>query len=308
MVVVESIRAPQCRRGSSRSRSVMSANRNTGSSISAEGVAESGVRMLKLTLAFLAAGGLLRLTGDARAASVVWMIGLVATGAPVVWRTLRHAISGRLATDLVAMLAIGTAVVLVQPLAGLVIVLMQTGGEALERFAEGRASAAVKALEADAPRVAHRLAIGEPRALHARTEEIGAASIVTGDHLLVRPGEMVPCDAVVVDGTSHLDTSRLTGEPVPIRVQPGASLASGSLNLDGPLVLRASATAGESQYARIVQLVRSAQSSKAPLQRVADRYAVWFTPLTLVAWRWRISRAAIPSACSPSSSWRHRVR
>jgi heavy metal translocating P-type ATPase len=94
---------------------------------------------------------------------------------------------------------------------------------------------------------------------------------------------MVPCDAVVVEGTSHVDASRLTGEAVPVRAKVGTALSSGSLNLDGPLVMRATATAGESQYARIVELVRSAQSTRAPLQRLADRYAVWFTPVTLVA-------------------------
>ena len=260
----------------------MSANSNAQPP-SGERADRTAVPLLGLTLVMLASGAVLRVTSGSHAAAVVWMVGLVATGCPVVWRSLRRMIAGKLATDLVAMLAIATAVALAQPLAGLVIVLMQTGGEALERFAEGRASAAVRALEAEAPRIAHRLLHGEAEGLTAATEEIGVAFIVVGDRLLVRPGEMVPCDAVVVDGSSHLDTSRLTGEPMPTKVEQGAQLSSGSLNLDGPLVLRASATAGESQYARIVQLVRSAQSSKAPLQRVADRYAMWFTPLTLAA-------------------------
>ncbi len=78
-----------------------------------------------------------------------------------------------------------------------------------------------------------------------------------------------------------MDASRLTGEPVPVSAHPGIRLLSGSLNLEGPLTLRATAPASESQYARIVELVRTAQASKSPLQRLADRYAVWFTPLTL---------------------------
>jgi heavy metal translocating P-type ATPase len=192
-------------------------------------------------------------------------------------------VSGHFATDLVAMLAIVTAVLLHQPLAGLVIVLMQTGGEALERYAEGRASAAVRALEEQAPRIAHRFPAGESPNVGGRVDDVGVADVAVGDHLLVRPGEMIPCDAVVTSGSSHVDTSRLTGEPVPLRAGVGEALQSGSVNLDGALVVRATATAGESQYARIVELVRSAQSSKAPLQRLADRYAVWFTPVTLVA-------------------------
>jgi heavy metal translocating P-type ATPase len=151
---------------------------------------------------------------------------------------------------------------------------MQSGGEALERFAEGRASAAVRALEEAAPRRAHRLVDGS-------VQEIDADGVQVGDTLLVRPGELVPCDGIVVDGHSHVDTSRLTGEPVPISASSGTHLMSGAVNQEGPLTIRATAVARESQYARIVELVRSAQHSKAPLQRLADRYAAWFTPITL---------------------------
>jgi len=198
----------------------------------------------------------------------------VLTGAPVIWQTLRGLLSGRFAADLVAMLAIITALLLDEPLAGLIVVLMQSGGEALERYAEGRASAAVQELEAAAPRVAHRLLDGE---LH----DVSAELVAPGDQLLLRPGELLPCDAVVVDGGSHVDTSRITGEPIPLSAAPGTALLSGSLNLESPLTLRATARASESQYARIVELVRTAQESKSPLQRLADRYAIWFTPLTL---------------------------
>ena len=205
----------------------------------------------------------------------VWFIGLAVTGATVIWNTLRGALRGHFAADVVATLAIITAAVLGQPFVGLVIVLMQTGGEALERYAEGRASEAVRALEAAAPRIAHRFR-GDA------LEDLHANAIAVGDLLLVRPGELVPCDVVVVDGTGHVDASMLTGEPVPISAEPGTRLLSGSANLDGALTVRALALASESQYARIVALVRSAQESKAPLQRVADRYAVWFTPVTIL--------------------------
>ena len=205
----------------------------------------------------------------------IWMAGLVLTGAPVVWRSIRGIFAGQFATDLVAMLAIVGAVVLAQPFAGLIIVLMQSGGEALERFAEGRASAAVRALEEAAPRQAHRM-VGDT------VQDLAADEVQVGDVLLVRPGELVPCDGVVVEGRSHVDTSRLTGEPIPVTATLGTRLMSGAANQEGPLTMRATALARESRYARIVELVRSAQESKAPLQRLADRYAVWFTPLTLV--------------------------
>lgn len=222
------------------------------------------------------AGMALRVSGaDPQWASRVWLVGLIVVGAPVLFRTLGHVARLHLATDVVAMLAIVGAILLGHPLAGLIVVIMQTGGEALERYAEGRASQAVRKLEEDAPRIAHRLTEG-------RGKDIPVDEIAVGDEILVRPGEMVPCDSVVLNGESHIDVSRLTGEPVPIQARPETHLMSGSLNLNGALVTRALAVSSESQYARIVELVKSAAAHKAPLQRLADRYAVWFTPVTLV--------------------------
>jgi heavy metal translocating P-type ATPase len=92
---------------------------------------------------------------------------------------------------------------------------------------------------------------------------------------------MVPCDGTVETGSAPVDVARLTGEPLARRAGPGSELRSGAIVLESPIRLRVTAPAAASLYARIVELVRSAQASKAPLQRVADRYAVWFTPLTL---------------------------
>jgi len=227
-----------------------------------------------LGLAFL-------LGGHAHVAHRAWMAGLFLTGIPVVLHTFRGMLRGKFAADVVAMLAIITAALLATPLPGLIVVLMQTGGEALERYAEGRASEAVRALEEAAPRLARRLT-------GTTEEEVSVSAVGAGDELIVRPGELVPCDGVVVSGRSHLDTAALTGEPMPRLAEVGTAVMSGMSNLEGPLVIRVTAVAAESQYARIVQLVRHAQQSKAPMQRLADRYAVWFTPLTLavcaVAW------------------------
>ena len=224
----------------------------------------------------IAGSALLGIEGETDWAARVWMAGLVLTGSPVLVRTLRSVARGHLATDVVAMLAIIGAVVLGHPLAGLIVVLMQTGGEALERVAEGRASRAVRELEADAPHIAHLAVAG------VAVRDVAADEVRPGNEILIRPGEMVPCDGVVSSGESQLDESRLTGEPLPVHARPGTSLMSGTLNLNGALVARVTALASESQYARIVELVRSATASKAPLQRLADRYAVWFTPVTLV--------------------------
>lgn len=242
-----------------------------------------------LALAFIIAGAVVwwpRTIGARLDSALVWTAGLVVTGAPVVWKTVRGMLRGQFAADVVAMLAIVTALLLAQPFAGLVVVVMLTGGEALERYAEGRAGAAVAALEQAAPRLAH------VQGADGTVRDLPAESVRVGDLLQVRPGELVPCDGEVVAGRSHVDTSAITGEPLAQPVGTGSRVVSGSSNVDGPLVVRATAIAGESQYARIVRLVREAQESKAPIQRMADRAAVWFTPVTLVvcAIAWLVSR------------------
>jgi heavy metal translocating P-type ATPase len=229
-----------------------------------------------LTLAFMSIGALIRVGGASAAdARVSWWLGLAIVGTPLVIQTIREIASGRFAVDLVATLAIVLALILWQPLAGLVIVLMQSGGEALERYAERKATDAVRALEDAAPRIAHRI-------LADCVEDVEAGDITVGDLLLIRPGELIPCDGMVITGRSHVDVAKLTGEPLPVTAERGSRLMSGSLNQEGPLEVEALALASESQYARIVELVRSAQASKAPLQRLADHYGVWFTPLTLL--------------------------
>lgn len=208
-------------------------------------------------------------------ATRVWTVVLIITGGVVAGRTVRGMMRGQWAADIIATLAIVTAVIMAQPLPGLIVVLMQTGGEALERFAEGRASNAVRELEADRPDHAHVLR-------DAGMVDVPVDAIAVGELLMIRPGEFVPCDGVVTQGDADLDTSRLTGEPLPVTVAPGDTVRSGSINGMRPFTMRASARAAESQYARIVELVRTAQATKAPFQRLADRYAVWFTPCTLV--------------------------
>lgn len=229
-----------------------------------------------LALLLLAAGAAAHLADAGTLDATIWLVGLVLLGLPVVVRTARTMMRGHFATDVIAMLAIVGAVALVQPFAGLMVVLMQTGGEALERYAEGRASRAIHELEQQAPRVAHRLR-------GSVSDDLTVDQVKVGDMLLVRPGELVPCDGVVDSGEPLLDLSRLTGEPLPVTMHVNDQVRSGAHNLESPFHLRVTAVAQESEYARIVELVRSAQSSKAPLQRLADRYAVWFTPLTVLA-------------------------
>src|SRR6266705_1189063 len=211
----------------------------------------------------------------------VFLGALLAGGGPLVVQTLRGMLRGRFAADIVAMLAILTALVLGQYFAGAVIALMQSGGEALERYAMGRASHSLEALLERAPKTGRRFR-GE------QVEEVPVSAIAVGDLLLVRPGDLVPVDGEVTEGISAVDQSALTGEPLPIHAVRGTSLLSGSVNLDGALRMRAVRPADQSQYQQIVRLVERARHERPPIQRLADRFAVWFTPATLlmcgVAW------------------------
>ena len=205
----------------------------------------------------------------------ILVLTLVAGGLPVVLLTLRGMLHGDFAADIVASLAILGALATGEYLAGCVIVLMQTGGEALEAYAVARASNALEALLARAPRIAHR---------HqgALVVDVPVAEVAIGDLLLARPGEIIPVDGLVLAGAGAVDESALTGEPVAVSRGPGDEVLSGSVSLDGALELRAERPSSESQYEQIVKLVRSAQQEKAPIGRLADRYAVFFTPFTLL--------------------------
>lgn len=205
----------------------------------------------------------------------VWLGTLIVGGIPLVWRTGRGMLRGRFASDVVATLAVITAVVMDQAFAGVIIVLMQSGGEALENDSLRRASSSLDRLLARPPRTAHRR---EGSGLI----ETDVAEVRPGDTLVVRPGDLIPVDGSLLSERADVDESALTGEPMPRSKRPGDALLSGSVNTGGAFEMRADKVSADSQYSRIVRLVRQAQEERPPLQRLADRYAVWFTPLTLV--------------------------
>jgi heavy metal translocating P-type ATPase len=214
------------------------------------------------------------LVRDPVTADRVFFFTLLAGGAPLVARTLWGMAHGRFAADVVAMLAIVGAVVFREPFAGAVVVLMQSGGEALEAYAMHQATASLETLLARAPKIAHRLVAQE-------LEDVPVDAVRAGDTLIVKPGDLVPVDCAVVAGTSAVDQSALTGEPLPIRAVPGTSLMSGSVNQDGALTVRALRPSAQSQYQQILAMVAHARREKPPIVRIADRFAVWFTPGTL---------------------------
>jgi Cu+-exporting ATPase len=169
--------------------------------------------------------------------------------------------------------------------AAAVIVTLVTLGDFLELRARRRTGAALKALLGLAPKTARRIdSDGSER-------DVPLEEVQPGDVLRVRPGEKVPVDGVVLEGTSHVDESMLTGESMPVDKAVGDKLAGGTVNQDGALTMRAEKVGVDTLLAQIVALVAQAQRSKAPLQRVADHVAAWFVPvvaavaaLAFVAW------------------------
>ena len=196
-----------------------------------------------------------------------------------------------------------TALFLGQPLAGLIVVLMQTGGEALERYAEGRASRAVRELEAAAPRLAHRVTAAGRRGRRRPTQWRWATSCSSG------PASCSPATRVVLEGRSHVDAARLTGEPVPVTAHAGVRLLSGSLNLEGPLTVRATAPAQREP----VRPNRRAGADRPGEQVAASALGRPLRGLVHAAHAAGLRRRlpahpAIRSGCSRCSSWRRPAR
>ena len=220
--------------------------------------------------------------------SLAWdgLAGLVAAVVAVDFvRALRRGVLG---VDVIALLAIVGAITLSQPLAAIIIALMVAGGTALEEFAEARARRELAALIGRTPLTAHRR---EAEGL----ADVPIGAVQPDDILLVKPGEIVPVDGIIMTESVTLDESALTGEPIPIARAYGEVVTSGVVNAGGPLELQATATAERSTYAAIVRLVSAAERERPPLARLADRWALWFLAATLLlgGGAWWISGEAI---------------
>jgi heavy metal translocating P-type ATPase len=221
-------------------------------------------------------GGLLHLLSEPRAGGAVWAIATVVVLVPLAWSVGRSVLHGDVGVDAIALVAMAASLALGEYLAGAVVGLMLAGGNALEDSAAGRARRELKSLVGRAPRVAYRR-VGD------RVEEVPVEALAVGDHVLVRQGEVVPVDGLVMSGEAVLDESALSGEALPVSYKPGAPVRSGTANAGDAFELRATRPASESAYAGIVRLVRQAESHKAPFVRMADRYAAFFLPVTLIA-------------------------
>ncbi|HUP26532.1 MAG TPA: HAD-IC family P-type ATPase, partial [Candidatus Limnocylindrales bacterium] len=188
-----------------------------------------------------------------------WVLGLSAliNVIPLLWGMVQDVRSGSYGIDVLAATAIIASVLLREYWAAMVVVLMLTGGEALEDYAERRAKKELTNLLARKPTRAHVLRKG-------KTIEVKVSDIAVGDKVVILPGEVVPVDGEIIEGASAFDESDLTGESLPTDKQAGDQLLSGSVNIEGAITMRAAHTAQDSQYEQIIKLVRSAAASKSP--------------------------------------------
>jgi heavy metal translocating P-type ATPase len=230
----------------------------------------------------IAAGGLLHALGEGDAGHMVWRAAVGLLAAELAVEVVRSLVVERsLGVDTIALVAMVGALALDEELAGAVIGLMFSGGAALESVAAGRARRELTALLERAPRTATL-----------RTEgglvDVAVDAVRVGDVVLVRTGEVVPVDGVVVNAEAVVDTSTLTGESLPVTLRDGDAVTSGSACAGAPFEVRADRPAAESAYAALVRLVEQAGRQRAPFMRMADRYAGFFLPATLavagVAW------------------------
>jgi heavy metal translocating P-type ATPase len=189
---------------------------------------------------------------------------------PLIWGMWEDFRSGHYGIDILAATAIIVSVVLGQYWAAIVVVLMLTGGEGLEDFAEHRARNELDTLLKRAPRKALLIRKG-------KTIEVEVSEIKIGDKIIIKAGELVPVDSIIIEGRASFDESSLTGESLPQTKEIKDQLLSGSVDLDGPVTAQALATAEDSQYQQIIRLVRSAAAAQAPFVRLADRYSIPFT-------------------------------
>ena len=223
----------------------------------------------------LAVGLALRLTPRADLAPLAHQLATLPVLAALIIEIVRSLSRGEPGLDIVAALSMTAALAFGEPLAGNVVAIMYAGGQLLERFAEGRARAEMTALMNRVARTALRHEDG-------RLVECSIEAIHPGDRLLIRKGEVLPVDGTIESPVAVLDMSALTGESLPETRRMGEEALSGAMAAGGAFDLRVSRAAGDSTYAGIVKLVAAAQAAKAPMARMADRYAIGFLFLTLL--------------------------
>jgi heavy metal translocating P-type ATPase len=202
------------------------------------------------------------------------LVTLALGGLPMLYDLLRKLLKREFGSDLLGGISIVTSVLLGQYLAGVIIVLMLAGGEALESYALRSASSVLGALAKRMPSVAHRKRTAE-------LQDVALVDIAVGDTLVIYPHEICPADGVVTEGHGVMDESYLTGEPFHITKTRGSTVISGALNGDSALTIRTTQRAADSRYAKIMDVMRESEAERPQLQRLGDQLGAAYTPVAL---------------------------
>ncbi|MFP5228257.1 MAG: heavy metal translocating P-type ATPase [Acidobacteriota bacterium] len=227
------------------------------------------------------------LAGMAAAATSRWLLhghpspnlfllaAIAIAAVPLFAELVQEMLKGNFSVDLLALLSIGTAVVLREYWVAAIVILMLSGGKSLEEFATRRASSVLSALARRMPQMAHRLA------RDGSTEDVPAESVVIGDRVAIYPHELCPVDGQVISGSGSMDESYLTGEPFLIEKAPGATVLSGAINGETVLTIAATRVARDSRYAKIVEVLHASEENRPRIRRLADRLGSWYTPVAV---------------------------
>jgi heavy metal translocating P-type ATPase len=207
-------------------------------------------------------------------ANVPLYVALVVGGVPLLVTLGRKLWAGEFGSDFLAAISIVTAVLLSEYLVASIVVLMLSGGSALEQVATRRASRVLDALAKRMPSVAHRKSADG-------ITDVNVADIIVGDTLVVLPHEICPVDGVVGEGQGSMNEAYLTGEPFEVEKAPGATVLSGALNGPAALTIRAEKLAIDSRYARIMRVMEETQQRRPRLRRLGDILGAWYTPLAV---------------------------
>jgi heavy metal translocating P-type ATPase len=213
---------------------------------------------------------------------------LIAGGLPLLYDLLRKLLKREFGSDLLGGISIITSVLLGEYLAGSIIVLMLSGGEALESFALHSASSVLAALAKRVPSIAHRKRDSE-------IVDMALPEVVVGDTLVIYPHDICPVDGLVLEGHGVMDESYLTGEPFQISKTSGSTVISGAINGELALTIRVTKRAADSRYAKIMEVMRESEAKRPQLRRLGDRLGAIYTPvaLTVAILAWAISGEAV---------------
>ncbi len=209
------------------------------------------------------------------AADLPLLVVIALGGIPLCFQIISNILRGDLGADMLAAIALVAATWLGEYVAVVLIIIMLSGGQALEVYAMRKASSVLRALADRMPSKAHRRKNGQ-------TEEIDLLHIAIGDELVIFPHETAPVDGVVVEGHGSMDESYLTGEPYQVSKTPGASVLSGAINGEAVLVIRAEKLAQDSRYAQIMEVMQEAEQKRPTMRRLGDRIGAIFAPFALL--------------------------